>query len=45
MSIAFGTVHRNIIIEYLRKIINPEDIHIIKLMIEDVVQSVKVGNS
>ena len=44
MSKAFDSIHRALILEDLRSILLPEELHMIKLMIEDVKLAVKIGN-
>lgn len=43
MSKAFDTIHRALVIEDLRSILQPDELHIIKVMIEDVELKVRVG--
>ena len=44
MSIAFDSIHRAFILEDLRSILLPEELHMIKLMIDDVKLAVKIQN-
>ena len=44
MSKAFDSIHRAIILEDLQTILLPEELHMIKLMIDDVRLAVKIGS-
>ena len=44
MSEAFDSIHRAFILEDLRSILLPEELHMIKLMIDDVKLAVKIQN-
>ena len=43
-SKAFDSIHRAFILEDFRSILVPEELHMIKLMIDDVKLAVKTGN-
>ena len=45
MSKAFDTVIRKTLLEGLRKILNPDELHIIKILIEQVELSVRIGKT
>ena len=44
MSKAFYTIHRDKVIEHLRRILKPDELHLVKILIQDVQLSVKVGD-
>ena len=45
MSKAFDTMDREILMNLLRRIIEPDELHLVKILLEQVEYSVKVGNS
>ena len=45
MSKAFDTIHRDMIITYLQAILNPDELHLVKVLIEDVQLTVKLNNT
>ena len=44
MSKAFDTIHRDKVIEDRRQILKPDELHLVKILIQDVQLSVKVGD-
>ena len=44
MSRAFDTIQRGSVIEYLKEIINPDELHLVSLLIKDVKLQVKCDN-
>ncbi len=45
MSKAFDTVRRNELFDVLREILDEDEIHMIKILVEDVKLTVRVGNN
>ena len=45
MSKAFDTVRRKDLLDILKEVLEPDELHMMKILVEDVILTVRVGNT